>query len=146
MCPPASHLRAHQPVPWQAHLGARPGGLWGWVGTQTDTSKSIGYPAACTCHQLVAGCNLDCGNQRAIDRALLGKHAVHALDGLARRFRSREFQVNMDPADNQGSAFIFYFAASVGLYLSTIYFDFARYQRAGKCAKQSTSGGRNDVV
>jgi hypothetical protein len=52
----------------------------------------------------------------------------------------------MNAADNQRSAFIFHFAASVSLHLPVIYFDFARCQRAGKCAQQSTSGGSNDIV
>jgi hypothetical protein len=40
----------------------------------------------------------------------------------------------MNTADNQRSAFVFDFAASVSLHLSVIYFNFARCQRAGKCA------------
>jgi hypothetical protein len=40
----------------------------------------------------------------------------------------------VNAADNQGSAFVFHLAASMSLYLPVIDFDFARCQRAGKCA------------
>ena len=59
---------------------------------------------------------------------------MNALHGFPRRFRRREFKVNVNAADNQRSAFVFHFAASVSLHFPVIDFDFARCQRAGKCA------------
>jgi len=71
---------------------------------------------------------------------------MNPLHSFPRRFRCRKFEVNVNAADNQRSAFVFHFAASVSLDLPVIDFDFARCQRAGKCAQQSTRGRSDDIV
>jgi hypothetical protein len=63
--------------------------------------------------QLVAGCNLDGGDERAVNRAFFGKYLVHPIDRLFYRFRGGQFQQDVNAFDDQGSALVFDLSAGV---------------------------------
>ena len=96
--------------------------------------------------QFITGRNLDGRDQRAVDGALVGEYLMYPVDRLPCRFGGRHLQKDVNTLEDQRSALVFNFSPCVGLDLPVVYFDFARYQRAGKCAEQSTSGGRDNVI
>jgi len=96
--------------------------------------------------QFITGCNLDGRDQRAVDRTLFGENLVHPIDRFPCRFGSRHLQQDVNAPDDQRSVLVLDFSPRVGLDLSTVYFNLARCQRAGKCAEQSTGSGRDNVI
>jgi len=96
--------------------------------------------------QLVTGCNLDGGDERAIDRAFFCEYIVHPVHRVLYRFWGRQFQQHMNTLDDQCAILVFDLSFRVTLQLSVIDLDLARRQRAGKCAEESTGGSRDDVI
>ena len=71
---------------------------------------------------------------------------MHPFDRLLYRFRCGQFEQDVNAFDDEGSALVFDFRPGMGLDFSAVDIYLTRCQRAGKCAEQSTGGGRHNVI
>ena len=92
------------------------------------------------------GRDLDGRFQRPVDRAALGKHAVHPLRGFLLLGTCLQAQHDMYAADDQHSILGLNFAGCIGRQLSRGSIDLTRFQRASESSRQSTRRGRDDII
>ena len=92
------------------------------------------------------GRDRDRGYQRAVDRAALGVHSVHALRGRPVLFVRLQFQLYVDALDDEHAVLFFDFACGFSGQPVDGCGNLTRLQRASKGAGQSTGGRGDDVV
>ena len=83
---------------------------------------------------------------RAIDRTVIRKDPMHALDRLLVFLCRGEVQRDMNALDDENPVFVFHFADDFGGELAAGRIDLARLQRASKGAEESAAGGGDEVV
>ena len=72
--------------------------------------------------------------QSAVERAVHGVHAMHAVDRVAVLGGGGQVHRNVDAADDQDAVFGFDFSGNVGGEFAVICIDVSRFQRAAKSA------------
>ena len=92
------------------------------------------------------GSDVDLRVDGPIDRAALGKEAVHPLGGLPLLRSALQGELHMDAPDDEGLAVQLHLSGGVRDELPGGCGDLARLQRASVGSDQSTRGGRHYVI